>query len=210
MTNTKKIVSLILNLAVVCMEVVALCIAWPNRGFGVFIFFTELSNLFGAIACLCLSVYLIRSLATGKAVPQWVRTFKYLGACALALTFFTVIFVLAPGAGGTKEAYIRYLTYGSMLYTHTLNPLFVMLTFLFLDDFETKTVKVAFLGLIPTLFYEVVSITMNILRLWDGPYFFLKVLSQPVYMSIMWAILMTAFSFGLCAGLYGLKKLRNR
>lgn len=211
----KQITAICVHFAVVIMEIIAISVSWNKQGIHMFVYFTELSNIFGALVCLVYGCFLISQLRNGKAVPEYMKILRFVSAGALALTFFTVIFVLAPIAGSKPdytmaESYIAYLTHDSMIVTHTLGPLSVIFSFLFLDNFETDRFKKVFFGIIPTVLYVIVSVTMNVLRIWVGPYPFLHVYEQPVWVSIMWLFVMTGFSFFLCFCLWALKKQINK
>lgn len=205
--KSKHVLCIILNLMVAVFQTIAMSWTAPERGFGMFIYFTELSNFFAQIACICSAAALIRFFAFGLSVPGWVKTLKYVAACSLALTFWTVVFVLGPMSGGTLQAYAHLLFYKHMLFTHTINPIIVMLSFLLLDDFHNEKISVSFLGIIPTVLYAIVAIIMNALGKWDGPYPFLKVLDQPVWASLLWTIALLGLSYLLSFGLWKLKKI---
>lgn len=212
MSESKKIVSLVVNIAVVVMEVVAAFLSWNRQGSIMFIYFTELSNIFAGFACLVTAVYIIREMAKGYTIPSWVWKLRYVAAGALALTFFTVIFILAPIAGadpdyGFAKSYMTYLFFDSMIVTHTLGPLTVMYSFLFLDDYASEKIKESVIAIIPTVLYALVSVTMNLLRIWVGPYPFLKVYQNGAVASVIWVIVMFSFSYLLCFGLWRIKKV---
>ena len=44
------------------------------------------------------------------------------------------------------------------------------------------------MALLPTLVYALVLVILNLAKLVDGPYPFLKVYQQPVYMSCIWVL----------------------
>lgn len=214
-SKAKQITAICVQLAVVIMEIIAISVSGQRQGTRMFIYFTELSNIFGGLVCLAYACFLIAQLKSGKAIPEYMKILRFVSAGALALTFFTVIFVLAPIAGSKpdysmKESYIAYLTYESMIVTHTLGPITVILSFLFLDDFAADNFKKVFFGIIPTVLYVIVSVTMNVLKIWVGPYPFLHVYEQPVWASIMWVFIMIGFSFLLCFCLWALKKQINK
>lgn len=206
MKRAGNIVSLVLDLLVFVMEAVAFCFTWGRRGTGMFIYFTELSNIFAGIVCAVAAAFIIREMITGYTVPSWVKLLKYVAACGLALTFFTVLFVLAPMSGGTPKIYLAYLTMQTAIVTHTLGPILTMVSLIFADDFKTDKFSVSLFGLVPTVLYEILSVTMNVLRRWEGPYPFLYVYRQPVWASIGWALVMLGFSYLLCLGIWFSKK----
>ena len=208
MNSLKKNVSLAMNLAVVFFEITAFSMTFSVHGTGIFIYFTELSNIFGGIVCAVMASFLIRELITKKEVPAAVSVLKYVAACALALTFFTVIFVLVPLSGFTLQNYKGYMLEGSVLFTHTLNPLLAMLSCIFVDEGKAvENFKVTFLGFIPTFLYATISVILNIMRVWVGPYPFLKVYENGAVASVIWVFVMFGFSFLLCAGIWKGRKM---
>ncbi len=88
--------SIVLNLAVVLMEPVAIRMSWEAVGNQTFTFYTENSNVFSAVVCLLVVLAQLRSLVTGRPLPRWVKTLKFIAACCLTMTFLTVVLVLAP------------------------------------------------------------------------------------------------------------------
>ncbi len=213
--KAKQITALCVHSVIVIMEVFAILYSGSYQGTRLFIFFTELSNILGGVVSLIYVCFLIANMKKGTELPEWLKVLRFVSASALALTFFTVICVLAPLAslepGNTLHgSYIGYLTYKSCIITHTFGPITVMLSFLLLDDFNTEKFKKVWFGIIPTTLYVAVSITMNVLKKWYGPYPFLHVYEQPVWASVLWCFAMLAFSFVLCMGLWFAKKGMNK
>ena len=56
-------------------------------------------------------------------------------------------------------------------------------------------------AMIPTIIYGIVMYTMNFLRVYDGPYPFLRVHDQPWYMSVLWFLIIAGAAYGIAAGL---------
>ena len=124
----RRVLSILLNLAVVRMEPIAIRMSWEAVGEQSLTFYTENSNLFSAAVCLLVAVCQVWALLSGRALPRWVKRLKFIAACCLTLTFLTVVFVLAPyypDEGGV----VFLLTESSMLYHHLLNPVFVFVSF---------------------------------------------------------------------------------
>ena len=128
----RRVLSILLNLAVVRMEPIAIRMSWEAVGEQSLTFYTENSNLFSAAVCLLVAVCQLWALLSGRALPRWVKRLKFIAACCLTLTFLTVVFVLAPcypDEGGV----VFLLTESSMLYHHLLNPVLVFVSFVFLE-----------------------------------------------------------------------------
>lgn len=185
-TRIRLILNLIINLTIVVMELIAINISFKKQGLTLFQYYTEDSNILALVACLLCSIYLIRNIITGNyEIPKWVAILKYMAVCCLTVTFIVVILVLAPmqGSGG----YQVLLFSGSLLYQHFLCPVLALAGFLLLDMAPLNKQDIRF-AIVPTIVYAIVSILLNIIKVLDGPYPFLQVYEQPVWMSILWFI----------------------
>lgn len=120
--------SIALNLFIVCAEPIALPMSWDWGKEQMFLFYTEDSNIFAACVCALVAAAQLVCIFTGKELPRWLRTLKYIAACCLTMTLLTVIFVLGPMYEDGNGWYIMLCT-SSMLYHHLLNPLAAILSF---------------------------------------------------------------------------------
>ena len=195
----RRVLSIVLNLAVVLMEPVAIRMSWEAVGNQTFTFYTENSNVFSAVVCLLVVLAQLRGLVTGRPLPRWVKTLKFIAACCLTMTFLTVVLVLAPyypEQGGV----VSLLTESSMLYHHLLNPLCVFVSFVFLERDPKLPARCIPLALVPTVLYGSVALWANIRRLIVGPYPFLMVYEQTPAQSVLWCAVILAMNL-FCAWL---------
>ena len=195
----RRVLSIVLNLAVVLMEPAAIRMSWEAVGNQTFTFYTENSNVFSAVVCLLVVLAQLRGLVTGRPLPRWVKTLKFIAACCLTMTFLTVVLVLAPyypEQGGV----VFLLTESSMLYHHLLNPLCVFVSFVFLERDPKLPARCIPLALVPTVFYGSVALWANIRRLIVGPYPFLMVYEQTPAQSVLWCAVILAMNL-FCAWL---------
>ncbi|MDO4566086.1 MAG: hypothetical protein Q4B42_02030 [Oscillospiraceae bacterium] len=183
--NHKRLLcSLACNLAVAVMEMTAAVMSWRRHGAGMFLYYTEDSNLFTLVVCAVCSAGIVYALVKKKELPRWMLTLKYIAACCLALTFIVVVCVLAPMIGGL-EGYKIMLLSDSMLFMHLLCPLLVLFSFLFIDE-GTLPRRAALYALIPTALYAAIAVALNICGIISGPYPFLMVYEQPLWASVLW------------------------
>ena len=195
----RRVLSIVLNLAVVLMEPAAIRMSWEAVGSQTFTFYTENSNVFSAVVCLLVVLAQLRGLVTGRPLPRWVKTLKFIAACCLTMTFLTVVLVLAPyypEQGGV----VFLLTESSMLYHHLLNPLCVFVSFVFLERDPKLPARCIPLALVPTVLYGSVALWANIRRLIVGPYPFLMVYEQTPAQSVLWCAVILAMNL-FCAWL---------
>ena len=82
-----------------------------------------------------------------------------------------------------------------LLYHHLLCPLLCIISFIFFDKVETYKIFDNVIATSVTIFYGIILITLNILKILEGPYPFLKVYNQPIYISIFWIILILGITY---------------
>ena len=172
----RRLLSIALNLFVLCAEPIALPLSWEMGQAQIFTYYTEDSNIFAAAVCTLVALWQLRCIFTEGELPVWLKKLKFMATSCLLLTFMTVVLVLAPmnGEGGL---YMLLCT-SSMLYHHLLNPMAALLSYLLLErepNLPRSDVRWALLPL-------------NILRVIVGPYPFFEVYHQPVYVSVLWAV----------------------
>lgn len=185
-SRLQKALSILANLAVFGMETVAIPLSWSGVREQMFLFYTELSNLFAMAVCLAVALCQLRALCTGGEMPAWARTLKYVVTCCLMLTFLTVVFVLAPMYG--PDGHSVMLLTSSMLYNHFLNPVLAFLSFTLLERAPALPRRTVRYALVPTLLYGSVVLAANIAKVYKGPYPFLYVYEQPVWVSALWMV----------------------
>ncbi len=179
--------ALIINLTIIVLEVIGFALAINELGIDTIIYYTEDSNFLILIASILFSYYLIKQ----KEPPKWLSILKYIATVSVTITFLVVIFILS---WMSHFSFIELLTEGSMLYHHTLCPILAILSFTMLEKYSF-TKKDTIRALYFTVIYAAIMIPMNILKVVDGPYPFLKVNSQPIPVSLMWIVIIFGFAF---------------
>lgn len=185
--RTKLTISIVLNAALVVMELFALFRYTIAEGWGLFIWYTNDSNLFALLVSLlyvCAGVQVLLSpyISMGAAT----RTLRLAAVTSLMLTFFVVLFYLAPAKG--PGGYHSMMFSGSGLYLHTICPLLSLLSFVCCEDGPRIRLASAAKAVIPTVLYAAVLIPLNIFRLADGPYKFLRIYENTVTESVLWVV----------------------
>lgn len=191
MDKRKKLkIYLLLNILISVFEIIAFAMVIRRRGGETFQYYTQLSNLFLLICSLVNIFFIARALRSKKDVPHIVNLITYLATCTTTVTLIVVLFILSWMVGDLWWL----LTYDSMLFMHTLCPI---LAIVMLECFapEKQPKKSALIALIPTIIYAIIGIAMNIARLWDGPYPFLKVYDQPIWASFGWAVVILGVAY---------------
>ncbi len=181
-------ISVATNLLTAGLAVAGFAIIFPSQGIGMLWYYTILSNLLGAVAALLVVMYRLigRRKHLGR-LPYWVVLLKYLATVCLTLTFLVVVFFLAPQFG--EGGYRLMLFSPEMFFHHLACPLLALGSMIALDTDARLPKKSLLFALIPTAMYALVLILLNIFRVKEGPYFFLMVHRQPVWMSFLWIII---------------------
>lgn len=192
----KLILALIINAAIVILELVALALSLMEHGLGNFTFYTQDSNYLAAAASLIYCIHAVKSLR-GEEMPQWVGSLRYISVSCLMVTLFVVLLVLMPMSG---ENALFMLYGGSMLYQHTICPILAAASFFVLEGYEPLPKRAIVKALIPTLAYALAAVVLNVLRVIEGPYPFLMVYAQPWYLSVLWCVVILGIAGILAFG----------
>lgn len=206
-TKPRLYAALVCNIAVVIFCTIGNVIAFSHDSLNSFQFYTVDSNLLTQIACAITSVLLARQLINGKELPKWAEYFKYAAVCCTTVTFLVVVFVLCPMAGGTLQMYGMMLFSGSMLYHHFLCPLIALISFIFFEPGVRLPFRACFIALIPTVLYASAAIILNLLRVIEGPYPFLRVYEQPWWSSVIWGFVILGTALAVASAI---RALHNR
>lgn len=178
----------VVNILIIIMELFAFLVCYKESGFACFEYYTQDSNLFLMFTSL---LYVISLLISDKKIPHFISLLKYAATTSVVITFLTVVTILAPVMGGYKAMLLD----GTMLIHHLICPIFAFVTFVFFEKHNLNGLKDALISMIFTCLYGIIAVTLNILKIMDGPYPFLKVYDQTILMSIFWLILMMGSSY---------------
>lgn len=214
MQNTFKIkrtkTALAFNLAIIACEIAAIIIVFLKIDYYPLEYYTEDSNLFALVACAVMAGFQVRYLKSGKEIPHSVQMFKYMAAAVLSVTFIVVIAVLSPMRGEGINGWFYMLFNKDFTFLHTLCPILTILSFVLFEKEPYLDTKSAFTATIPTLIYAIVLVFLNTIRAFTGPYPFLLVHNQPVYMSVIWFIVIVGGAFFLALLLQKLNSIGRK
>lgn len=191
--TVRRLLSIALNLFIVWAEPIALPMSWDWGKEQMFIFYTEDSNILSACICAMVAVGQLVCIFTGRELPHWLHTLKYIATCCLTMTFLTVVFVLGPYCAD-QGGVVFLLTESSMLYHHLLNPLCAFVSFVLLEREPKLPAQCVPLALVPTMLYGSVALWANYQRLITGPYPFLLVYQQTTRQTVLWCAAILAMN----------------
>ena len=205
-TTLKKMLAIIINLSIVIMEIIAFAICYQKDGLSCFQYYTQDSNLFLMVTSFIFLIYETINLKNKEEIPHWVSILKYSATTCVTTTFLVVVTVLAPIMGGYKAMMLD----GTMLYHHLICPILAFVSFIFLENHKIGGSKDALIAMIFTVVYGIIAVALNIFKIMNGPYPFLRVYEQSLLMSIMWVILMNGSAYLLNLFMAYLTKLVNK
>ena len=169
----------------------------PERGKFALRFFTTLSNILCAVACLLMSV----TMNAGK-VPEWIWMLKYIGTAAVTVTMLTVLFFLAPSFG---KGALKVLLSGTDLFMHLVTPLMALVSFCVFER-RGMTFCQSLWGMLPVLLYGPVYLYKILFALpekrWDDFYGFNKQGKWPIAFAGM-----VLGTFLICMGIMALQNV---
>ena len=170
----------------------------PERGKFALRFFTTLSNILCAAACLLTALAM-----NAGGVPEWIWTLKYIGTAAVTVTMLTVFLFLAPSVG--KDWYGVLLKGSGNLFMHLLTPLMALVSFCVFER-RGMTFAQSLFGLLPVALYGPLYLYQILYapegKRWEDFYGFNKSGKWPVSFAAM-----LAGTFLMCMGLMALQNL---
>ncbi len=194
----KNKIAIVLNILIIILEIVGLVISTKAGGRLLIEYYTEDSNILLLIAASIYTLYLLNK----KKIPRWLSILKHMAVLGVAITFLVVVFILAPMYNFN---YSWMLFGGAMAYHHTLCPILAIISYIFFENNKIKKKDIPY-TMIFTIAYTIILIICNILHIIEGPYPFLLIYKQPVYMSILWILIIDGGAYLLSKGLYITKK----
>ena len=193
----KKKISIGLNVLIIIVEIIGLILCYKELGINSFIYYTLLSNLFLLISCI---LYLFKN----KIKSRVVDIMKFGSTLSVTVTFLVVLFILGPNKDLT---YHFLLLEGANFFYHLVCPVLGIITFLFFDDVKISGFKDVLGAFVFTVLYSIVILTLNIFKVIVGPYPFLRVYENPLFVSLLWIVILECGTILLGIGL---EKLKNK
>lgn len=176
----KKRIDIIVHILIIILEILGFIRAINHEGRLAIEFYTDLSNLMALITSV---LYLIFY----KKENKFINSLYFVTTTMLTITLLVVIFVLGPMY---SFDYKWLILQGSHFIMHLICPVLFILVYLF----HKKRNDNKYLPVIVTGIYGIVLIILNLLKVVDGPYPFLKVYNQSILMTIIWGIILIGVS----------------
>ena len=172
---SKKKLALIINIAIILLELFAF-------GRNIFLdhavaveYYTNDSNIIALISSILFIIFYNKD-------KELVKDIRFIATCCLTLTFLVVVFILCP----MYDFNYKLLMFtDNFLILHTIVPILSITSYIALEDRSKKN----YLCLLFTIIYSIIIIPLNILKIVDGPYPFLKVNTQGIIPTLLWGLL---------------------
>ena len=187
--KTKQNLSLLMNFVSGALQIYALVIAFTTRGFSPLQYYTIDSNILGCIS----SLILVGALLIKGKTPSWVHKLRYYATSCLAVTMVVVLVIIIPGAG--FRTIPELLFQGTNLWMHTVCPLLSIISFLILEKESKLDVNQSIYALVPTFVYGIVTFILNIIRVIRGPYSFMFIYEQSIWMTFLWMMIIGGIAY---------------
>ena len=139
-------------------------------------------------------------------MPKAVAIIKLASVMMLTITFLVVVFVLCP-----QKGWDILFDLGGMICLHLFVPIMAVVDFLFLAEIDAMGKKDVALSLIPMILYAIGIIAVLLITGNDdlAPYPFLRIHSQPVYVTLLWLVGLCGLEYLLSCGYTKLGRRTN-
>lgn len=179
MSKNKK--ALICNIIILILEIIGFSLFLYRNHSIPMEYYTMDSNLLALIS----SILFITFYKTKK---KEIQDLRFITTSCLTVTFLVVIFILVPMANFNFKALMFDQEF---LIFHTLCPIISIISYVFYEKRSTKE----YLGFFCTIIYSIILIILNLTDIVVGPYPFLKIKEQSIFMSLVWSVLILVGSY---------------
>ena len=160
------------NSILILLELTGLHLSARRRGWKLFQFYTQLSNIVALLSAVCF-------LILGEKAA-WLR---FTGTCVLLMTFFVTLCILIPMGVSFKEMMLT----GSGVFHHTLCPILSTASYLLWEAHAS----VWYVPVLLTFVYGMLMLYLNGKGRADGPYPFFRVKQQSTLATVLWMAALT-------------------
>ena len=190
--------SIITNAMLILFEIIGISLSIIIYHKYDLIYYTQDSNLLSLIASI---IYLVYSFKDN--IPKWVSILKYISVLGLTVTFLVALFILTP----MYDFNITLIFFEpTMLFHHLICPVVAFISFVFFEKHDIKGWKDSLRACYFTIIYAVVTVLLNVLKIIKGPYPFLFVYENPIYISILFFFVIVVGSFGVSSLIRRIKR----
>ncbi|MBQ7934388.1 MAG: hypothetical protein IJ327_06360 [Lachnospiraceae bacterium] len=188
----KKNILLVVTIVSVFLSMLSVIDSFEIYGVNLFYHYSLYSNLLGIFSGAALFICTLRENA-----GQNLRMLRYVSASMMAVTVMPGLFI---------EMLINYLSMDMLIWPERVDlfrrlicPVFVVGSYLLLEEGEPLGKSMPLLALIPTIIYGIVMVVLNVIHIVEGPSYLLMVYREELSMLIMRGafILLTGYAAGV-------------
>ena len=184
----QQMMALCANLLILFLEFAGLRISISDRKWKVLAYYTQISNMFTALASLGFVLLGQRPAIT---------TLRFTSASMLTMTCLISIFAPASMSEGFKKMMLS----GNGIYHHTFCPILSVASYLLWEAHIPSTEAILLPAAI-TLLYGLSMVWVNAKGYFTGPYFFFEVRRMKAYATALWMSAIMVFISLTGYGLY--------
>ena len=190
-----NIIALLLSNSILfVLEWIACFLMFVENKWKCFMFYTDIANAFALVVSGITIVSAIVALAKNKPhIPKWVQVIKFVSTTMLLITITIVVAFLAPCFG--FNGYLVFLFGGTMLFTHTICPLYALIGSVVLERGSYYHFKITSFVILPTLLYGIIMLVLNIFKVVVGPYPFFMVYNFNWFITTIWCVGVIIWSY---------------
>ena len=191
-----KKISIKLNILIILLEIIGFSLSLYKYHHIAIEYYTNQSNLLALFSSILFVLFYNKK-------NTIITDLRFITTSCLTITFLVVLFILTP---------MFNFNYKLLMFTdefcifHTITPLVSLYSYLFYE----KRSKKNYLGFTYTLLYAFLFIQLNIFRIVDGPYPFLRIRNQSPLMSLLWFIIIVGGSYLISISINKIHKIINK
>ena len=171
----KKKMALILNIAIVIVELIGFGYTLMKEHSIAIEYYTNDSNLLALFSSLLYIVFYGKN-------KEFVKDLRFITTNCLTVTFLVVVFILSP----MFQFNYKLLMFTNIYFLfHTLSPILSFISYAYFEEKSKKTYK----GILFTILYAIIIVILNIIGIVTGPYPFLKIKEQSIIMTLLWGMI---------------------
>ena len=189
----KKKIAIILNILLVIAELIGLISSISQEHRLMVEYYTIDSNVITLLSSILFLLFYQKK--------EFVKDLRFISTGCLTVTMLVVIFILTPMYSFN---YKLLMFTGNFFVFHTLCPIISIVSYIFFEEGTKKKHLVFYM----TLLYGITLILLNVLKVVVGPYPFLMVYNQTVWMSILWCVIILGLSEAIGLGIQALNRKR--
>lgn len=188
--------ALIANIAIIVLGIIGIVQSYDVYSNRMFVYYTLDSNVLCVVSSTLFVVFMLIK-KSQKDMPAPVMKLRYASTCCLAITFVVAITLLSiMGEGTYIENLIAKTIRQPFIYHHLLCPIISFISFIKFEGDRRLNKKVTiWWAIVPTIIYGLILIGLNVANIVDGPYPFLRINAQPIYMTALYVILILVCNY---------------